>query len=190
MQHVAHKIGSGTLSRRQFLTLMSSMAGATALAACAAPAAPGAEGGVNAPTSEAKEVIFWGHDQHPLDLAAEGFVEKYPDIGWVSPHPADWGTKLQAAMAADSDVPDLIWAEATQAQDWGCNDLLTDLTDVLKPVADQYHPLKINETFVAKTGRNVGWPGDISVSGWYYREDKLAEAGYGDVDFETYTWDD
>ncbi|MDQ3249089.1 MAG: hypothetical protein M3Q45_07750, partial [Chloroflexota bacterium] len=82
------------------------------------------------------------------------------------------------------------WVEAAQAQEWGCNGLLTDLTDVLQPQAEQYHPLKINETVIADTGRNIGWPGDIGVSGWYYREDKLAETGYTGIDFETYTWDD
>jgi hypothetical protein len=135
-------------------------------------------------------VIFWGHDQHPIDLAAEGFVAKYPDIQWESPHPADRGQKMQAAMAAGSGCPDLYWAEATDAQDWGCNDLLIDLTPELEQVKDMYHPLKWNETFLAKTGKNIGWPGDISVSGWYYRYDKLEEAGYGDIDFETLTYDD
>jgi hypothetical protein len=179
------------LSRRQFLTLAGSMVSMTALAACAAPvAAPtGGEGGAPA-AAEAQEVIFWGHDQHPIDLAAEGFVEQYPDIAWVSPHPADRVEKMVATMAAGSGAPDLFWAEATDAQDWGCNDLLTDLTDQLQPELDQYHPAKVAETFIAKTGRNVGWPGDISVSGWYYREDKLAEAGYGEVDLSAITWPD
>jgi ABC-type glycerol-3-phosphate transport system substrate-binding protein len=136
------------------------------------------------------KLIFWGHDQHPIDLAAEGFTAKYPEIEWESPHPADRGPLITAAMAAGSGCPDLYWAEATEAQDWGCNELLTDLTEELLPVKDDYHPLKINETFIAKTGKNVGWPGDISVSGWYYRYDKLEELGYGDIDFETLTYDD
>ena len=142
------------------------------------------------PEEPSGTVIFWGHDQHPIDLAAEGFVEKYPDVEWQSPHPADRGQKLRAAMAAGSGCPDLYWAEATEAQDFGCNDLLVDLTPELEQVKDQYHPLKWNETFLAKTGKNIGWPGDISVSGWYYRYDKLEELGYGDIDFETYTYDD
>lgn len=176
------------VSRRQFLQLAGGVATLAALAACAAPGAGG--GGAAAPAAEAKEVVFWGHDQHPIDLAAEGFVKKYPDIKWVSPHPADRGEKMVAAMAAGSGAPDLFWAEATDAQDWGCNELLTDLTDQLKPELDQYHPAKVAETFIAKSGKYVGWPGDISVSGWYYREDKLKEAGFGDVDFEKLNWPD
>ena len=136
------------------------------------------------------ELIFWGHDQHPIDLAATGFTEKYPEVEWISPHPADRGQKLTAAMAAGSGCPDLYWAEATDAQDWGCNELLTDLSEELLPYKDQFHPLKLNETLVAKTGKYVGWPGDISVSAWYYRPDKLEEGGYGDVDFDLLTYDD
>lgn len=177
------------LSRRQFLWLVGGVTSAAALAACAPPAAaPAPEAGGAEPAAAARQVIFWGHDQHPLDLAAEGFVEEYPDIQWISPHPADMGEKMNAVLAAGSGCPDLYWAEATQAQDWGCNELLVDLTAELESETDQYHPLKINETFIAKSGKYVGWPGDISVSGWYYREDKLQEAGFGDVDFETWTW--
>ncbi|RIK41135.1 MAG: hypothetical protein DCC55_12990 [Chloroflexi bacterium] len=178
------------MSRRQFLRLTGGVAGIAALAACAPPAAAPSGAGGAAPAAEQKEVIFWGHDQHPIDLAAEGFVEKYPDIAWVSPHPADRVEKIVAAMAAGSGAPDLFWAEATDAQDWGCNELLTDLSDELRPELDQYHPAKVAETFIAKTGKHVGWPGDISVSGWYYREDKLAEAGYGDLDPNTLDWPD
>ncbi len=172
------------------LALLGSLASATLLAACSASSDASAGGEVGTPDAQAKEVIFWGHEQHPLDLAAEGFVEVHPEIRWVSPHPADWVDKLQIAMASDSGCPDLVWAEVLQAQNWGCNDLLTDLTDVLRPQVDNYHPLKLNETLIAKTGHNIGWPGDISVSGWYYHANKLAEAGYGSVDFGSYTWDD
>lgn len=136
------------------------------------------------------ELIFWGHDQHPLDLAATGFVERNPEIKWVSPHPADRGEKIRATMAAGDGCPDMYWAEATEAQDWGCNDLLTDLTEEIGPYKDQFHPLKLNETFIAKTGKNVGWPGDISVSAYYYRPDKFEEAGYKDVDWDKMTYDD
>ena len=136
------------------------------------------------------ELIFWGHDQHPIDLAATGFVERNPEVKWVSPHPADRGAKIRAAMAAGSGCPDLYWAEATEAQDWGCNDLLTDLTEELLPYKDDFHPLKINETYIVKTGKYTGWPGDLSVSAYYYRPDKFEEAGFGDVDFETLTYDD
>jgi hypothetical protein len=60
------------------------------------------------------ELIFWGHDDHPHDLAATGFVDKYPNVEWISPHPADWGTKFTAALAAGEGCPDLYWAEATR----------------------------------------------------------------------------
>lgn len=182
------------ISRREMLRLSALGLGGLAIAACAPGAAPeqqaAEEGAAAAPAEEKRQLVFWGHDQHPIDLAAEGFVEEHPDIEWVSPHPADRGEKIQAAFAAGSGVPDLFWAEATDAQDWGCNELLTDLSEELKPDLDNYHPLKVSETFIQKTGQYVGWPGDISVSGWYYRPDKLEETGYGDVDFDNWTWSD
>ncbi len=46
------------------------------------------------------------------------------------------------------------------------------------------------EAAVAKTGKYVGWPGDISVSGYYYRYDKFAELGYKDIDWDKLTYDD
>jgi ABC-type glycerol-3-phosphate transport system substrate-binding protein len=189
---------SKELSRRQFLQGLGVAAAGATIAACQPKTVivketvevekeKIVEKEVEVPSGE---LIFWGHDDHPHDLAATGFVKKYPDIEWVSPHPADWGTKFQAALAAGEGCPDLYWAEATQAQQWGCQDLLVDLTEELAGEKDNYHPLKWNETVIAKTGHNVGWPGDISVSGWYYRADLLEDLGYGDIDFDTWTYDD
>jgi hypothetical protein len=144
---------------------------------------------VKAPVPKGR-VEFWGHDQHPLDLAAEGFVKKYPEVKWESPHPAERGTKLRAALAAGSGCPDLYWAEATEAQEYGCNDLLTILDDWLVPVKDQYHPAKLAETFIAKNGHYIGWPGDISVSGYYYRWDIYEKLGYKDLDWDNLTYDE
>lgn len=138
----------------------------------------------------AGEVVFWGHDQHPLDFAAEGFVQRFPNVNWISPHPADRDAKLQASLAAQSDCPDLYWMEASQLNDLSCVGALLDITDEVKPVEDQYHPLKLAEATQPKDGKIYGWPGDISVSGWYYRYDVLEEMGYGDIDFENWTWDD
>jgi lactose/L-arabinose transport system substrate-binding protein len=134
------------------------------------------------------ELIFWGHDQHPIDLAAEGFVKLYPDVAWSSPHPADWPAKLQAALAANESCPDLVWLEASQVNDLARAGALLDITEYVEPVVDDYHPAKVAEaTF---EGKFYGWPGNVSLGGWYYRADLLEEAGYGDIDFETWTWDD
>ncbi len=189
MENSADKIGVSHLSRRQLLTLMGGFASIAALAACtpsrATPAATNAAAGG---TVAKKQLIFWGHDQHPMDLAAEGFVQANPDIEWAPVHADDWLAKAQAALAANRDCPDLLWVEASDAQDWGCHTLLNDLTDIIQPELNHYNPLKVNESLMAKTGKYIGWPGDVSVSGWYYREDKLQEAGYNDIDFETLTW--
>jgi len=192
---IARNLGqapASKLSRRQLLKLMGSIVATPMfLTACTLTSVSSPQASSEpTPTAEQTELIFWGHDQHPLDLAAEGFVQKNPQIHWVSPHPAEIYRKIQTAMAAGTGCPDLFWAEALEAQTWGCQDLLTDLSDRLKPALEQYHPLKINESLIAKTNKYVGWPGDLGVSGWYYRQDKLQEAGYGNIDFDNYTWQD
>jgi len=192
-----------TLSRREMLRLTALGAGGLILSACAPqagtqPAESEAETGAAAevvssgPTIEEPkgELIFWGHDQHPIDFAAEGFVKQFPEVEWISPHPADRDVKLQASLAAQSDCPDLYWMEAFQINDLSCVGALLDITDELSPVEDQYHPLKLAEATQPKDGKYYGWPGDISVSGWYYREDLMAEVGYSDFDFDNWTWDD
>lgn len=141
------------------------------------------------PVAASGEVIFWGHDDHPMDLAATGFMQQYPEVTWVSPHPADWGNNFKAAMAAGEGCPDLYWAEATDAKAWGCADLLVDLSEHLAGEKDNYHPLKWNETLLPNQ-HNIGWPGDISVSGWYYRSDILEREGLGGIDFENWTYDE
>ncbi len=182
----------GTLSRRQFLRQLGGIAAsATFFAACSSGSASSSQAnGEQTPIAEQNEIIFWGHDQHPIDLAAEGFIEQNPQMKWVSPHPEDLYDKIQAAMAAGTGGPDLFWAEALDVQTWGCKDLLGDLSDVFIPEIGQYHPLKVTEALITKTNQYVGWPGDLGVCGWYYRADKLQAAGYGNIDFEHYTWQD
>jgi hypothetical protein len=183
------------VSRRRFLSIVGGVASIASLAACAPPRASmhGSDAVYASdaePTSAITELIFWGHEQHPIDLAAQGFLQNHPDIVWISNHSADRGEKMIEGMAAGGDVPDLYWADTTEAQDWGCKELLTDLTEYLIPELSYYHPAKVAETFIVKTGKHIGWPGDISVSGWYYRADKLAEAGFGDLDLDVMTWAD
>lgn len=190
MQDQPQKV-RGTLSRRRFLQLVGSTASITALAACVTPdAAPTSSSAGTIPPAEKQQLIFWGYAQHPMDLAAVGFAQEHPEIEWISPHPAEHGEKITAAFAAGSGLPDLYWAEATQAQAWGCQELLIDLTDQLEPVSEHYHPAKLAETFVVKHGSRIGWPGDLGVSGWYYRRDQLQAMGWNEDDLATVTWAD
>ncbi|MEM7031429.1 MAG: extracellular solute-binding protein [Chloroflexota bacterium] len=183
-----------TFSRREMLRLSALGAGGVVLAACAPQTGDGSSASsaetMDSPAAEPEgEVIFWGHDQHPLDLAGEGF-EAATGVKWVSPHPADRGAKLQAALAANADCPDVFWMEASQINDLSCVGALLDITEHLNEEKDQYHPLKLAEATQPKDGKFYGWPGDISVSGWYYRADLMEELGYGDIDFDNWTWSD
>ena len=182
-------------SRRHFLYLIGGAAGVAIVAACTAPLilpdnqTPDNQGTVP-PTPESNELLFWGYDHHPMDLAAEGFVEEHPTIDWQSPHPADSAKKMRAALAAGTGLPDLYWADATEAQSWGCQKLLADLTEPLQPEIDQYHPAKLAECFSVRRERYIGWPGDLGMSGWYYRADKFKELGWDEAKLAAVTWPD
>jgi len=180
------------------LYLIGGAAGVAMVAACSVPLiVPDSHGtivpdnhGTVPPAPEKKELIFWGAAQHPIDLAAEGFMEEYPDIEWHSPHPVDYAKKITVALAAGAGLPDLYWADATEAQTWGCQKLLADLTEPLQPEIAHYHPAKLAESFSIRRDRYIGWPGDLGLSGWYYRADKFKELGWDEAKLAAITWPD
>lgn len=177
-------------SRRHFLYMIGGAVGSALVAACTAPLIVPDQQGTVPPTPESNELIFWGPAQHPIDLAAEGFVEEYPTVDWQSPHPADSAKKMIAALAAGTDLPDLYWADATEAQSWGCQKLLADLTEPLQPEVANYHPAKLAESFSIRRDRYIGWPGDLGLSGWYYRVDKFKELGWNEAKLAAISWPD
>ena len=198
----SHQRHDGQQSRRYFLQVLCRTASVALLTACtpliSSSASPAT---IPPPTDKATDkttvdkttvdkttVVFWGAAHHPLELAAKGFVAAHPEFVWDSPHPVNQVEKLKTALATGSGVPDLYWSEAPLAQGWGCQKLLTDLTDELAPVLKDYHPAKLAETTVGKQRKQIGWPGDLGVSGWYYRQDKLAALGWQAADLSALTW--
>jgi lactose/L-arabinose transport system substrate-binding protein len=194
MQDIYQKVDR-VHSRRHFLYLISGSAGLAMVAACTAPLIvpdqPRSDSqGTIPPEAESKELIFWGYDGHPIDLAVEGFLQEHPEIAWHSPHPADYAKKITVALATGADLPDLYWATATEAQTWGCQKLLADLSEPLQPEIANYHPAKLAECFSARHDRYIGWPGDLGLSGWYYRADKFKELGWDEAKLAALTWPD
>ena len=55
------------------------------------------------------KVLFWGHDQHPMDLAADGLRAKVPrhQVAIAAPR-RPWTRSSSATMAAGSGCPDLL----------------------------------------------------------------------------------
>lgn len=175
-------------SRRHFLQLVGHVAPLTLLSACVQPPTPVDESPVATPSAPGKTLTFWGDEGHPVTLAAEGFMAAHPEIEWVALHPADHAAKPFLSLAAGADLPDLYWAEAPFVQAWGCQELLTDLTAHLKPFLTAYHPAKLAESYVVQRKQYVGWPGDLGLCGWYYRQDKLQALGWQEAELNALTW--
>ncbi len=123
-------------------------------------------------------LTFWGHPDHPLERIRDAFLQEYPNVtlNWVLTN--DYYTKFQTAMAAGGEgAPDLFWLEASDVQLYGGRGLLLDVTDLIEPIKDQFIPAKLAEAYVPKASRYYGIPGDLSVSGIYYRPDLLEPLG-------------
>ncbi len=128
----------------------------------------------------ARTLTFWGHDDHPMDAAVAGFQQKYPDVKMDWQHLGDWLTKFKATLASGQGVPDLVWLEATDVQNFGSQGVLMDVTASLTPIKDQFSPGKIAEVNIVKKQQYVAMPGDIGLVGLWYRPDLLSAAGVSD----------
>ncbi len=185
------------VSRRDFLkgaaSILAGSAAMSILSACAPPTpaptpTPAPAGAV--PRFEGAKLVFWGHATHPQDSIKEAFQKIHPEVEYVWEHSGDWFTKLQAAMAAGEGTPDLVWTEAGANQDFGCRDLLLDLTEHITPIKDEFLPHKLEECFIAKTGKYVSIPSDAgNMMAWYYRPDLLEKAGWKEEIPDDWTYD-
>jgi ABC-type glycerol-3-phosphate transport system substrate-binding protein len=146
-------------------------AAATAAATTTTAAQPAAAAGAT------RTLTFWGHDDHPMDAAVAGFQQKYPDVKMDWQHLGDWLTKFKATLASGQGVPDLVWLEASDVQNFGSQGVLMDVTSSLTPIKDQFSPGKIAEVLIVKKQQYVAMPGDIGLVGLWYRPDLLSAAG-------------
>ncbi len=181
-----------TLSRRQLLKMgaLLGLGGAT-LAACGAPA-PTAAPKADAPKAEAKptdapaaaaeqaEIIFWGHADHPIYLAGQAFMKKFPEIKFTHVEIGDErAAKVEAALAAGSGAPDLNWLEASDVQSFGRRNVLLNVDDVVRKYEDQIVKAKLSEAKVK--GTYFGMPGDITPCTYWVRPDILEKAGVKEI---------
>lgn len=163
-----------TISRRNFLKMTgASMAGfAAAHTLGTAFAAPAKQD-----TSLTGKLTFIGHADHPLDNIREAFLKVYPNVELEWTYADDHGAKFRTAMAAGTGAPDLYWAEADLVQLYGSQGVLLETTDMIEPIKDTLIPGKLAEAYVPSMGGYFGMPGDLSVSGIYYRADVMEELG-------------
>jgi len=172
------------LTRRNLLARLGS--GAAVLAAAAAATtgaalttaeAAGSAAQQSTPAAGARTLTFWGHEDHPMDAAVAGFQQAHPDVTMDWQHLGDWLTKFKATLASGQGVPDLVWLEATDVQNFGAQGVLMDVTDKLTAIKDQFSPGKIAEVYIVKNQQYVAMPGDTGLVGLWYRPDLLAAAG-------------
>ncbi len=171
------------VTRRSVLARLGSGAAVLAAAAAATTAAkPTTAAAATAaqpttPAAATRTLTFWGHEDHPLDPAVAGFQQRFPDVKMDWQHLGDWLTKFKATLASGQGVPDLVWLEATDVQNFGSQGVLMDVTDRLTPIKGQFSPGKIAEVFIVKNQQYVAMPGDIGLVGLWYRPDLLSAAG-------------
>ena len=180
----------GRLSRRAFLALAGSVAGAATLAACAAPMA--APGGAPAASAGEPEVRF----MHPLDPVmmepAQQLFDKFEAEHKIKikhePLPAeDFAQKIVAAMAAGT-APDVFWA-------WGPHMRLLiekDGTLNLDSFIEKDFTPEIIDDFVASQWKMLQWnnnqhglPQYCGIWAWYYNKRIFDEAGVDHPNKET-----
>ncbi len=133
------------------------------------------------------KLTFWGHADHPLDRIRDAFLLKYPNVELEWTYADDHGAKFRTAMAAGTGAPDLYWAEADMVQLYGGLGALLETTDMIEPIQDTLIAGKLAEAYVAPLGGYFGMPGDLSVSGVYYRTDIMEELGIEVPEDMTYT---
>lgn len=172
-------------------------AAAGAPTAVATPAAAPTTAAVSAaPTTapvasgQKQTLSFWGHQDHPMDVAQKSFAKLHPDVNLDWQHLGDWLTKFKATLASGSGVPDLVWLEATDVQNFGAKGVLLDITQRLAPNKDQFAPGKVTEVTIQKKKAQVAMPGDIGLVALWYRPDLLQKAGIkevpADLSYDTY----
>jgi ABC-type glycerol-3-phosphate transport system substrate-binding protein len=166
-----HSFSHG-LSRRRFIQLAGLSAAGLALAGRGSQIISHAQD-----TSLTGKLTFWGHGDHPLNNIREAFLKKYPNVELDWQQIEDHAAKFKTAMAAGTGAPDLYWAEAYMVQQYGSVGALLETTDVVDKVKDKLIAGKLAEAWVPTKNGYFGMPGDLSVSGLYYREDLLKEMG-------------
>lgn len=171
--------GAATAAAAQPTTAATTAAGAATPALASVAVTP--EAANPTPSNATGTLTFWGHDDHPMDKAMPGFQKRFPNVKLDWQHLGDWLTKFKATLASGQGVPDLVWLEATDVQNFGSQGVLLDVTEHLKPIKDQFTAGKVAEVFIVKKQQYVAMPGDTGLVGLWYRPDLLSAAGISDL---------
>ena len=128
-----------------------------------------------APIQLKGELVFWGHQDHPIYDAGQAFMAKYPDVKFTQVAKDDWTSAIEASIAAGSGLPDLSWLEAFQVQLYARRNQLLDVTDLIQKYEKDLAPSKLAEA--KYQGKYWGMPGDVTPNNLWYRQDIIEKAG-------------
>lgn len=174
----AGNASSSTISRRTLLKSAAASAMlATGLAACGgSPTGSGA--------SASGTITIWdrsGDLYQVFHATIPSFNKKYPNIK-VNHVAVDVDAKLPSTLITGVNVPDGVFYEDNNTPTLSSH--YYDLTDWMKPYADQCVPFKIKVN--TYNGRIKGIPFDLDPSLLYYRADILEQQGIDPNSIETY----
>jgi len=170
------------LNRRRLLGTGAALAGGLALSP---------RGLTGAPVARAQEEItlnVYVHANHPFDAVKPLYEAKYPNVTLNMMEQNDMAV-FRATLAAQGEgTPDIFWPEIEAVQEFGRNEVLLDVTDLVEKHKADLAPGKLAECFIPSTGRYAAFPGDIATVGLYYRADLWDQAG---VEVPAnWTWDE
>lgn len=145
--------------------------------------------------ASAAEITVWTWDPNfngaTMKLAGERYAATHPDVtvNIVDFAKADLEQKLQAQLASGTTdgLPDIVLIE-----DYGAQKYLQSFPGAFEPLNDKvdysaFAPYKVELATV--NGQTFSLPFDSGVTGYFYRSDLLAEAGFDAAALQDITWD-
>lgn len=147
-------------------------------------------------TAFAGEVTVWCWDENfngaAMEEAASRYQATHPDfkLNVVIFGKADVEQKLQAQLASGTTqgLPDIVLIE-----DYGIQKYLQSFPGAFEPLSGAIDMSKFAQYKVdaaTLNGQAYSLPFDSGDTGFFYRTDYLAEAGYDEADLQDLTWDD
>ena len=147
-------------------------------------------------SEENAKLTIWAWDPNfniaIMEKARDIYLESHPDVEFeiVDMAKADVEQKLQTNLASGvtDGLPDIVLVEDYNAQKYlkAYPGSFADLTGKIN--YDDFLPYKVS--LMTVDGKSYGVPFDTGATGFYYRNDLLAEAGYSAADLENITWDE
>lgn len=146
--------------------------------------------------SENEKVTIWAWDPNfniaIMEKAKDIYLQDNPNVEFeiVDMAKSDLEQTLQTILASGvrDALPDIVLVEDYNAQKYlkAYPGSFADLTNEIN--YDHFLPYKVG--LMTVDGRTYGVPFDTGASGFYYRTDYLAAAGYEASDLQSLTWDD